>query len=288
MSLYHTIFIKRAFDTPEKLGVLNKYVYKLTKDLPVPALVPAPVPTPVPTPVPALVPVTAPANAFQNMFKTDPAPVKKPEPEPEPEPELVVKVPIPLSTKPDPKSSYFTDKTDSLFWCLYIAAHGHSAYESIGRGYSNVEIAEKQKIIEFVRKTQGIAKTKVMAQEIMSDLMTNKRASLMVLPALAAFYKKQIVITKQNRFYIDIPGTEDSDTLYLIKNERGNYGIDYSNPSPNLNKLIRLNNYDKPLAAISTYKIGDLTELAIRVGIDTTVKRNKADLYQAVTIKCLW
>jgi hypothetical protein len=274
MSLYHTIFIKRAFDTPEKLGVLNKYVYKLTKYVPVPALVPV-----------VLVPVAqalAPANAFQNMFKIDQVPVKKPEPEPEPE--LVVKIP----TKSDPKSSYFTDKTDSLFWCLYIAAHGHPAYESIGRGYSNVEIAEKQKIIEFVRKNQGIAKTKVMAQEIMSDLMTNKRASLMVLPALAAFYKKQIVITKQNRFYIDIPGTEDSDTLYLIKNERGNYGIDYSNPSPNLNKLIRLNNYDKPLAAISTYKIGDLTELAIQVGIDTTVKRNKADLYQAVTIKCLW
>ena len=273
MSLYHTIFIKRAFDTPEKLGVLNKYVYKLTKDLPVPLPVVVPVPAPAPVPVTVL----AQANAFQNMFKTDPAPVKKPEPEPE----LVVKV-------PDPKSSYFTDKTDSLFWCLYIATHGHPAYESIGRGYSNVEIAEKQKIIEFVRKTQGIAKTKVMAQEIMSDLMTNKRASLMVLPALAAFYKKHIVITKQNRFYIDIQGTEDSDTLYLIKNERGNYGIDYSNPSPNLNKLIRLNNYDKPLAAISTYKIGDLTELAIQVGIDTTVKRNKADLYQAVTIKCLW
>jgi hypothetical protein len=271
MSLYHTIFIKRAFDTPEKLGVLNKYVYKLTKDVPVPALVPV-----VLAPAPVHV-------AFQNMLKTDPLPIKKPEPELE----LVIKVPTPLSTKPDPKSSYFTDKTDSLFWCLYIAAHGHPAYESIGRGYSNVEIAEKQKIIEFVRKTQGIAKTKVMAQEIMSDLMTNKRASLMVLPALAVFYKKHIVITKQNRFYIDIQGTEDSDTLYLIKNERGNYGIDYSNPSTNLNKLIRLNNYDKPLAAISTYKIGDLTELAIRVGIDTTVKRNKADLYQAVTIKCL-
>jgi hypothetical protein len=267
MSLYHTIFIKRAFDTPEKLGVLNKYVYKLTKDVPVPAPVHV-----------ALVPVAPVLVTFQNMFKIDPVPIKKPEPE-------LVDV---LPKAQDPKSSYFTDKTDSLFWCLYIAAHGHPAYESIGRGYSNVEIAEKQKIIEFVRKNQGIAKTKVMAQEIMSDLMTNKRASLMVLPALAAFYKKHIVITKQNRFYIDIQGSEDSDTLYLIKNERGNYGIDYSNPSTNLDKLIRLNNYDKPLAAISTYKIGDLAELAIRVGIDTTVKRNKADLYQAVTIKCLW
>lgn len=260
MSLYHTIFIKRAFDTPEKLGVLNKYVYKLKKDPPIVEV--------------KIEPVILPPKS-EEPVKTHIVPVPQ-------------KVPVPVPQKSEPTSSYFTDKTDSLFWCLYIAAHGHPTYESIGRGYSNVEIAEKQKIIEFVRKTHGITKTKVMAQEIMSDLMTNKRASLMVLPALAAFYKKRIVITKQNRFYIDVVGAEDSETLYLIKNEKGNYGIDYSNPTPNLNKLIRLNNYDKPLAAISTYKIGDLTELAIRVGIDTTVKRNKADLYQEVTIKCLW
>lgn len=257
MSLYHTIFIKRAFDTPEKLGVLNKYIYKLKKE-------------------PPIVDVKI-------------EPIVQPQPEEPVQDKVLVKVHVPDKPKSEP-TNYFTDKTDSLFWCLYIAAYGHSAYESIGRGYSNVEIAEKQKIIEFVRKTHGITKTKVMAQEVMSDLMTNKRASLMVLPALAAFYKKRIIITKQNRFYIDveITGAEDSETLYLIKNEKGNYGIDYSNPTPNLNKLIRLNGYDKPLAAISTYKIGDLTELAIRVGIDTTVKRNKADLYQAVTIKCLW
>ena len=262
MSMYHRIFIKRAFDTPEKLGVLNKYVYKLKKELPI--VIEEYI---VPAPTEPLVP----ANLFQSMFNARSS---------------IESVKVPL--KSEPPSSYFTDKTDSLFWCLYIAAHGHPTYESIGRGYSNVEIAEKQKIIEFVRKTQGIAKTKVMAQEIMSDLMTNKRASLMVLPAFAAFYKKHIVITKQNRFYIDIPGTEDSDTLYLIKNDKGNYGIDYSNPTPNLNILIKLNSYDKPIAAISTHKIGDLTELAIRIGIDTTVKRNKADLYQAITIKCLW
>jgi len=272
MSLHHTIFIKRAFDTPEKLGVLNKYVYKLKKESLIVEAEPFEKPRIlVPEPVPTREPETK---------KTEPIRVQVLD-------KVLDKVPIKPKV-PEPPSSYFTDKTDSLFWCLYIAAHGHPTYESIGRGYSNVEIAEKQKIIEFVRKTHGIAKTKVMAQEIMSDLMTNKRASLMVLPALAAFYKKRIIITKQNRFYIDVAGDDDSETLYLIKNEKGNYGIDYSNPTPNLNKLIRLNNYDKPLAAISTYKIGDLTELAIRVGIDTTVKRNKADLYQAVTIKCLW
>ena len=253
-SLYHRIFINKTFDTPEKIGVLNKFIYKPAL---APVLVPVPAPAIAPVPVPVPVPVPAPAP-----------------------------VPAPVKTS-DPLSNFFTDKADTLFWCLYISKYGHSEYESIGRGYSTVEMSEKQKIIEFVRKNTGITKTKVMAQEIMSDLMTNKRTSLLVLPAFAAFYNKTIVITKQNRFYIDVCGTnDDAETLYLIKNDKGNYGIDYSNPTTN--KLIQLNSYDKPLAAISTYKIGDLNSIATRVGIDTTIKRNKADLYHEITLKCLW
>ena len=245
MTLYQQIFERQTFDTPEKIGVLSKFIYKLVK---------AQVPVAVPVPVSVAVPT--------------PAPVE------------VVKV------NDQVKTQFFTDKSDSLFWCLYVSKYGHSEYESIGRGYSNIEIAEKHKIIEYVRKNSGVAKTKVMAQEIMSDLMTNKRTTLLVLPAFAAFYNKRIVITKQNKFYIDMRTNNEFDTLYLVKNERGNYGIDYTIPA--LTKQIQLNSYDKPLAAISTYKIGDLNELALRVGIDTIKKRNKSELYHEIMLKCLW
>lgn len=242
MTLYQQIFERQTFDTPEKLGVLSKFIYKLA-----------------PVQAPALMkdPVIVQTKAT--------APIKEPAPT---------------------KTQFFTDKADSLFWCLYISKYGHPEYESIGHGYSNVEIAEKQKIIEYVRKNSGITKTKVLAQEIMSDLMTNKRTTLSVLPAFAAFYNKRIVITKQNKFYIDMRTNNEFDTLYLVKNERGNYGIDYTIPA--LTKQIQLNSYDKPLNAISTYKIGDLNELALRVGIDTIKKRNKSELYQEIMLKCLW
>lgn len=250
MTLYQQIFERQTFDTPEKLGVLSKFIYKLVP-------VQAPAPAPIKDPVIVHTKATAPAK--------EPVPAKEPAPT---------------------KTQFFTDKADSLFWCLYISKYGHSEYESIGHGYSNVEIAEKQKIIEYVRKNSGITKTKVLAQEIMSDLMTNKRTTLLVLPAFAAFYNKRIVITKQNKFYIDMQTNNEFDTLYLVKNERGNYGIDYTIPA--LTKQIQLNSYDKPLAAISTYKIGELNELALRVGIDTIKKRNKSELYQEITLKCLW
>jgi len=273
MTLYQQIFERQTFDTPEKIGVLSKFIYKHIQ-------------VPIQEPVATLEPVTNPvAPSVAPLVATPVATPIAPPIAPLVAPPVATLEPV-AKIKDQTKNQFFTDKADSLFWCLYISKYGHSEYESIGHGYSNVEIAEKQKIIEYVRKNSGITKTKVLAQEIMSDLMTNKRTTLSVLPAFAAFYNKRIVITKQNKFYIDMRTNNEFDTLYLVKNERGNYGIDYT--IPNLSKQIQLNSYDKPLNAISTYKIGDLNELALRVGIDTIKKRNKSELYQEITLKCLW
>jgi hypothetical protein len=255
MTLYQRIFLRHKFDTPEKIGVLNKFIYTVAIIEPTPSVAIIE-----PTPSVAII---------------------------EPKPDVLSPETTPVKLKQNINNThFFTNKADTLFWCLYVSKYGHSEYESIGHGYSNIEINEKQKIIEYVKKNPSIAKTKVMAQEIMSDLMTNKRTSLLVLPAFAAFYNKRIIVTKQNKFYIDIRTNNEFDTLHLIKNDKGNYGINYS--IPNVTTLIQLNSYDRPLSAISTYKIGDLTELAMRVGIDTTTKRNKSELYQEITLKCIW
>ena len=45
-------------------------------------------------------------------------------------------------------TSYTPDKKDSLFWCIYIAINGFVEYELIHRNFTNVIIAEKQKVAE--------------------------------------------------------------------------------------------------------------------------------------------
>ena len=246
MSLYHQIFIKRTFDTPEKIGVLNKYMYSVQIPLQIPIQIPIQIQIPLQIPIQTSVRVKEGARGNQGSPQ------------------------------------------DTLFWSLYISNYGQTKYESIGRGYSNVEISEKQKIVEFIKKVPNIVKTKVMLQEIMSDLMTNARITPSLLPAFAAFYKKRLIITKCSKFFIEIcpPDTIDIQTVHLIKNDKGNYGIDYT--PPNLDKLIRLNSHNSPLNAISTYKIDELNGIATRVGIDTTAKRKKAELYQEIVLKCLW
>ena len=208
MSLYHQIFIKRTFDTPEKIGVLNKYMYSVQIPIQIPIQIPLQIQIQIPLQIPLQIPIQIPIQTSVRVKEGARGNLGSPQ--------------------------------DTLFWSLYISNYGQTKYESIGRGYSNVEISEKQKIVEFIKKVPNIVKTKVMLQEIMSDLMTNARITPSLLPAFAAFYKKRLIITKCSKFFIEIcpPDTIDIQTVHLIKNDKGNYGIDYT--PPNLDKLIRL------------------------------------------------
>jgi hypothetical protein len=286
MSLYHQIFIKKTFDTPAKICVLNKFMYSGIGQTPIQAQ--ALIQTPIQRPTPIQIPIQRPTPIQ--------IPIQRPTPIQIPiQAQALIQIPTQMPTQiqapvrvKEGVHGNIGSLQDTLFWSLYISNYGQTEYESIGHGYSNVEISEKQKIIDFIKKSPNIVKTKVMLQEIMSDLMTNTRITPSTLPALSAFYKKRIIITKRNKFFIELcpPDAVDMETVHLIKNDKGNYSIDYN--TPNLDKLIRLNSHDSPLKAISTYKTDELNDIAIRVGIDTTVKRKKAELYQEIVLKCLW
>ena len=50
------------------------------------------------------------------------------------------------------------DKMDTLFWCMYISNYGEQQYLAIGNKYGNAEIAEKQKIVEFLKSNKNVRK----------------------------------------------------------------------------------------------------------------------------------
>ena len=91
---------------------------------------------------------------------------------------------------------------DGLFWCVFIAGKSYQDFINIGTKYKNQELQEKQKIIEFIKKTPSCMKSSnmklsnVAIQEIMSDLMTDKKTSLKSFIAFCMFYKICILIIK--------------------------------------------------------------------------------------------
>ena len=199
-------------------------------------------------------------------------------------------------------SIIFPEKMDSLFWSIFISVYGYTEYETIGRCYSNREISEKQNIMEFIKKTPKSLKnmdkkiTKAMTQEILSDIMSNKKTTLDVLPAFALFYKKNIIILneKNKNVYLKINLVEDTkEYILLIKNKKGGFGLDTEITSEKIQSILDtkfcLENYNKPLKAISNYKSEELTSIGEMVGMNmNNGKIKKQELYNEICKLICW
>jgi len=210
-----------------------------------------------------------------------------------------VKPVVVIEEKKPQSSIYFPDKKDTLFWCLYVAKNGIHEYEMINQGYSNIEIAEKQKAMAFIKtqpsklKNTNVKVTNVAIQEIMSDIITNTTLNVSTLIAMSLFYKRRIILTKDDKLYISIcPTDEYEQTLILHKNARGDYGVETDVTEEKIKRIETeqycLHRHDKPLDAISNFSSDELRKLSVRFGVDQTKKYKKAELYQETTIRCLW
>jgi hypothetical protein len=217
---------------------------------------------------------------------------------------------------------YIPNRPNTLFWSLYIAYYGEAAYLAIGNKYGNAEIAEKQKIMEFLKPNKKILKTinkKITignTQEIMSDLMTNMKTSLLSVVAFAAYYKRNILLLNTiNKTCLEHVYSTDIITPWIVikYTEAKKYGVllgdDIYDISPFLSdQYIYIETYDKPLKGISTYKMSQLLEIAAKIpeptqtppdlsvptsGVlaksphkNTTVL--KSELYGKIWHYCLW
>jgi hypothetical protein len=199
------------------------------------------------------------------------------------------------------ESIIFPEKMDNLFWSIFISVYGYTEYETIGRCYSNREISEKQNIMEFIKKNPKSLKnmnkkiTKAMTQEILSDIMSNKKTTLDVLPAFALFYKKNIIILneKNKNIYLKIYLVEDTkEYILLIKNKKGFFGVDTDITREKIQNIFDtkfcLEDYNKPLKTISNYKSDELNYIGEMMGLNITGKIKKQELYNEICKLICW
>ena len=273
MTFYHKIFVQNIFNEPEDSLLLKKYMY--TNDF------------------------------MSEVIKKEECTDKYPQVIVEDNTETNI-VPVIHENNNFSKNKkidnfIFPEKMDSLFWSIFISVYGYTEYEIIGRCYSNREINEKQNIMEFIRKTPKSLKdmnkkiTKAMTQEILSDIVSNKTTTLDVLPAFALFYKKNIIILneKNKNIYLKINLVEDTkEYILLIKNKKGGFGLDAEISSEKIQNIFDtkfcLENYNKPLKAISNYKSDELTSIGEMVGMNANGKIKKQELYNEICKLICW
>jgi hypothetical protein len=201
---------------------------------------------------------------------------------------------------PKPKKQIFSPiKTDTLFWCAYTINKGEAEYEMIGNRYKNAEIDEKQKMIDFIKKNPDAIKssfkiTAVKMKEIMSELMMDTKTSWTAFLAMCVYYKFSAIICYKKTFLeFCVKGAEHTHLFH--RDASGHISVDTNALDETeindiRNARISLGqNPEKPLKAVSHYKMDDLAEIAEKLGVMCGQNKwKKADWYDAILKELEW
>lgn len=206
----------------------------------------------------------------------------------------------------DKKDLIYVKQTDSLFWCLFIIAHGYKEYHMVGRNYGVRELEEKKKIYEFVKanptrlKSTNYKMTNVAIQEIMSELMVvQKKTSYLCMIAILVYYNVNLLVVNPSEksmieFWVDKEEAtkEKVDTFVLYKDNHTNYKLQIENIGVSTiqgmkEKMVSWEHFDKPMRGVSSYKVAELQELLQKLGLFVEGKKYKKEEMYELIVKAI-
>jgi hypothetical protein len=195
------------------------------------------------------------------------------------------------------KSNIFSPKeNDSLFWCYYIILNGETAYEMINVRNILVEKSNKFEYVNKIRSNKPIVKTYKFdtLTNIESNLANDDYISIKTIMTLCAIDKINIIfVTRKTYFELLM---NDDKPIYVIRDleiqtrykKKYGYEIADINMLEEIRKtLYKVETLDKPIKALSYYKVQDLVEICNKLAIEIINKENgktktKNQLYEAL------
>jgi len=193
-----------------------------------------------------------------------------------------------------------TKDRDAIFWCIFAHHHGEMEYEMIRTNYGKRKVDEKMAIYAWLKENRPITKqypsmkiTNGMYQEMLSELMcVQSNTGFLSLIAFSLYYKMNIyLVDEAKKIYLEFLGQAEAEVnpCILYRLERG-YRLSYDSSMDTINKLFRLENYQKPLKAISNWKMCELEEVVKQIGLWTDVvsSMKKPELYIHLMEHCQW
>ncbi len=135
-------------------------------------------------------------------------------------------------------------------------------------------IVEKQLKIEYVEKMRLANVSKA---AIESNLANDNKIDVKTFLALCEFEQLNVVYII-GRTYYERTSSLDGDVHVVFQEEYGKYVYKLN---ADLNRDMMLN-IDKPIRAVSAYKLDELENICSRLGLEIVEKRTKANLYRAI------
>tara|TARA_B100000073_G_C23736057_1_gene572186 strand:+ start:2272 stop:3000 length:729 start_codon:yes stop_codon:yes gene_type:complete len=182
---------------------------------------------------------------------------------------------------------FYPKVNDTLFWCYIIKMYGIEEYDVNNTNRFSYEKIKKIELIETIRNNKDtLKKLKIKKADIENELVYNSNMSISTF-IIIMIINKFNVIYYNDKCYYEMSGIGDKNDLIIINEKNNKYGISMDNEMIKIddirnNRLI-IENINKPIKAISNYKLAELQhickKLKIKIVDDNDKKYKKKDLY---------
>lgn len=199
----------------------------------------------------------------------------------------------------DSTDYFWPREKDQLFWCFYVILYDRPTYFDNKMKTFSIEHDFKIASIEKLRKLKDEMKIhKIKRNQVEDELANEKRISPMALNALSLLYKKNIILVKGRTFTIfchDLDNSQQNLANYhVIFRKDDIFYIDYCLTDAGFREIIstyyRVDNLEKPLKSVSSYKSDELREIAEALTIELIdpirqKNKTKTKLYEDIMDK---
>lgn len=200
------------------------------------------------------------------------------------------KLPNTISTNNTNNTSndiFFPKQKDNLFWCFYIILNDLYTYDMISNFFTT-EKETKFKYIEELRNKKEIFKPIKISRNTVEDELANlKIISIKTIKALCYLKDINIFYIDNKKFYEII--INDNNPVYIIEKINNSYGLKQKITNEKLDyyrtNYWKLENLDKPLKAISSYKSNELKDICKRLNIIEFHNMTKPQMYEKILEK---
>jgi len=179
---------------------------------------------------------------------------------------------------------FYPKEKDTLFWCYYINKYGIDKYFDNKKRSFVVEHDYKISIIEKIQNMKDELKLNKIKKLVVEDELMNRAkieiASIKLLMLLdneiLLLIKKncyQKIVFNRDKLELSVDNYNvifcDVDNYYLQKNLNDRELVDI------INKSYEIDNFDKPLKGISSYKLDELHEICKKLNIELSSNLGK-------------
>ena len=188
---------------------------------------------------------------------------------------------------------FYPEQKDQLFWCYYIIKNGFAAYEYPGTtSYAN-EKKEKFECIELLRKNKQTLKEnkiKNIKEDVEDELAQKSMISRKTFIALCSIEKQNVLYIENNKYFDIFTDTTNVLSYHVVHCIKGKYCYETDISQTQIEKykstLFKCDNFEKPLKAISYYKLNELVDICkYLVLIADFNKKTKKELYELLMEK---